>query len=270
MVRAGAVETEMATEAAAVESLEVSVALADGPDSKFQSTGGDELALFTSYINKIHKKKFAPQSLAPYYRAPNELTLTHLAISTRPANEGPKYFGAQDKVKPKGWIAHYGGKLIVPESGRYRFSGFADDYLSVFIDGRPRLHASWPEIQKQVVQRWSAHRDSEKWLAPIGGQNLVFGDWINLQKGQVIQMDLGLGERPGGKLGFILMVEKKGQRYARTEGDKRPILPIFTTAPFSKEQETAITASFPGYQFDWENTLISPAKVTNTPIASLN
>jgi len=228
-------------------------------ENNFAYTRGKrgKTSLFVDNLNKIHQANFSPESLEPYFRAPQELTLTHLAISPRPAAEGPRYFGAEQDVKPKGWIAHYQGTLIVPEDGRYRLCGMADDYLSVFLDNEPWLYACWPEVQQELkTTNWQRSDDSNRWLSPIGGHHLIFGPWKRLKKGQHIKVDLGLGERPGGKLAFTLMVQQQGKRYKREKHTKRPILPIFTTAPFSSEQRRKITSSFPNYPFNWTNTLI--------------
>ncbi len=243
------------------------------PNTKYLNGGRRSttpLSRFVKNVGEIHKAKFSESSLKPYFKSPQELTLTHLAIATRPASDGPRYFEAAQDVQPKGWIAHYSGKVVVPESGSYRFSGMADDYLSLFIDDKPALHACWPEVQTGLVGRWNAHRDSGKWLSPIGGQNLVFGRWISLRKGQILDLDLGIGERPGGKLAFLLMVEKKGVTYEIEPGTKRPILPIFTTAPFSKEQEAKIINFFPNFRFEWNQVpIFTPASSSKPGVATL-
>jgi len=237
-------------------------------NAAYVDPNADRLSQFVDNVNRIHKKQFSSESLEPYFQAPNELTLTHLAVSNRPAAEGPLYFGAEKDVQPKGWIAHYNGKLIVPETGHYRLSGMADDYLSVFADGKPWLHACWPEVQRGVGQRWRAHRDSTKWTSPIGGQKLIFGPWKKLSKGQVIDIDLGIGERPGGMLGFVLMVEQKGVRYEREKGTKRPILPLFATSHFSEQQQAEITKLFPNFPFEWEKVpVFRPAENNPSPLA---
>jgi len=216
----------------------------------------NSLERFVNNIREIHRAKFSAESLEPYYRSEQELTLTHLAISPRPASEGPRYFGAEHEVKPRGWIAHYEGGLVVPETGSYRLCGMADDYLSVFIDGESWLHACWPEVQRGIAKDWDHYDESKKWLSPIGGHKLIFGPWRKFRKGQLVKMNLGVGERPGGRLGFVLMVQKKGTRYRKTGPLRRPVLPLFCTEPFSPEQREKITDSFPDYPFEWNRTLV--------------
>ena len=204
---------------------------------------------------RLQRAKFSDSSLRRHFVAPASLYLTHLAIADSNASSGPEYFGAKDSIKPSGWMAHYSGKVTVPKTGTYRFSGLGDDYLMLMINGRPRLVASWGDIQASVAGRWEPTEPSGRFTSPMPGMPLVFGDWINLKAGEVIDIDLAIGERPGGKVGFVLHVEEKGVSY-RKAPNGRPILPLFTTAGFSEEERTRLTAAFGSYEFEWEQVPI--------------
>lgn len=222
----------------------------------------DSLASGRAYaeiVETLHRRDFSDAAFRDFYQAPNELSLTHLAIPLSPASEGPRYFGAEKEMQPAGWAAHYRGVIRAPESGRYRFAGLADDYMAVVLDGKPRLIASWPSLQPLVVGRWDAAEESGRWKSPLAGKALIFGDWVKLEAGQEIQLDLGIGERPGGHVGFLLLVEKQGETY-RKAADGRPILPLFTTAPFTAETRAEIAADFPDFEFEWERVPVFPAR----------
>jgi hypothetical protein len=79
--------------------------------------------------------------------------------------------------------------------------------------------------------------------SPLGGVPLVFGDWIDLKAGEVVDISIGIGERPGGKVGFVLQVEQEGVTYER-DAKGRKVLPLFTTAAFSAEQRERVTREF--------------------------
>ena len=155
-------------------------------------------------------------------------------------------------------MAHYSGTVIVPRNGTYRFSGTGDNYLHVRVDGRPRLHfghgqpKGWQPTspteqnhQSPYVQGWIVH----------------YGDWIDLRAGQEIRIDIGIGESGGGMLGFILQVEERGVKY-RTDkkNNNRPILPLFTTAPFSPEEVQRLRSEFGVYEIDFENVPVFKTK----------
>lgn len=220
---------------------------------------GDQRTNYVGNVVRLHKRDFSSSTLKEFFRAPHELSLTHLAIPFGPASDGPSHFGAEKDMQPSGWVAHYSGNLVVPEDGRYRFVGMGDDYLCVMIDGKVRLVACWPDIQKRIADRWDPDRDSGKWSSPLGDQKLVVGDWVRMRRGQEVRMDLGIGERPGGMLGFILLVEKQGEDYRRT-ADGRPILPLFTTAPFTPEAKADLAAKFHGFELEWEKVPVFPAR----------
>lgn len=224
-----------------------------------QSPDGDEIRYnladreeFVERVLRLQRSRFSATSLRRHFVAPNSLYLTHLAIPDSSASAGPEYFGAKDSIKPSGWMAHYRGQVVVPKSGTYRFSGLGDDYLVLMINGRERLVACWGDIQERVAGRWEPTEPSGQFTSPMPGMKLVFGDWIRLKEGDVIDLDLGIGERPGGKVGFVLHVEEKGVDY-RKAPDGRPILPLFTTVPFSDEERSRLSADFGPYEFDWEN-----------------
>ncbi|MDQ8191680.1 hypothetical protein [Roseibacillus persicicus] len=220
----------------------------DYPTDKAAISRGDE---YVKIITDLHDRKFPDSMLNDYFRAPFELSLTHLAIPYSNAAEGPRYFGAEEEIKPSGWMAQYHGTVIVPESGRYRFVGAADDYLSVTINGKVRLYACWPSIQQRIAGDWDKKKKSGEWDSPLANARLIAGDWINLRAGQKIEMELAIGERPGGMVGFLLQVEKANENY-RKGPNGRPILPLFTTQALDPATQQDIKSKFGSYEFEWE------------------
>lgn len=224
------------------------------PDGK--STPGYQTSRytdFTSRVTKIQNAGFRDTSFKAYFKAPDTLYLTQLAIPTTDADAGPKFFNVADKVKPSGWLVHYHGTVSVNRDITFRFVGTGDDYVSVFSNGRPRLIAAWPSQRAQVIGRWkpSATID-ESAVSPIPGGPLVKGDWITLRKGAPLDLDIAAGECPGGKVGFVLMVEEKNTKY-QTASNGALVLPLFTTEPVSQDSRERITKGFPQWEFDWEN-----------------
>ncbi len=73
---------------------------------------------------------------------------------------------------------------------------------------------------------------------------LVMGDWMNLKKGQRIDMEVLIGEIPGGFFGCRLLVEEKDRQYAMVDSDagKRPVLPIFKTVPVNEKLVSKMNA----------------------------
>lgn len=234
-------------------------------DFKKKRNGEDvayDIANPTEFVERavrLQKADFSESSLSRYFRAPNSLFLTHLAIPFSNAESGPSFFGADGDIKPSGWMVHYQGRITVPRSGTYRFSGLGDDYLVLMLKGRMRLAACWSDIQSAIAERWEPTEPTGEWLGPFGNMRLVYGDWVQLREGEVIDIDLAIGERPGGKVGFVLHVEEKGVDY-RKDSQGRPILPLFATAPISHEEKQRITNEFGSYEIEWENAPVFPVK----------
>jgi hypothetical protein len=88
---------------------------------------------------------------------------------------------------------------------------------------------------------------------------LVYGDWVKLREGELIDIDLAIGERPGGRVGFVLMVEEQGVDY-RKAADGRPILPLFTTAPLSSEEKDRVVREFGSWEFEWDRVPVFGVK----------
>ncbi|MBN8458074.1 MAG: hypothetical protein J0M04_09560 [Verrucomicrobia bacterium] len=228
----------------------------DGKPLPYQADKREE---FVDKAVKVQRNRFEENAFARYFRAPKELYLTHLAIPFSPAQTGPEYFGAKDQIKPTGWMATYRGRIVAPETGTYRLRGVGDDYLVVFVDRRLCLVGCWPDIQPAVAGRWDPGKPSGSLHSPLGTAPLVYGDWINLKAGVPVDIAIGIGERPGGMVGFVLEVEQKGVDH-RTDAKGRKILPLFTTHAFTEEQRKQITTDFKDYEFDWSNVPVFGVK----------
>lgn len=221
------------------------------PDGSAIPYNLSDRAEFVDRVVRLQRSNFSDGSLKRHFRAPQSLYLNHLAIPLSDASSGPEFFGAKDTIQPSGWMAHYRGKIRVPKSGSYRFVGLGDDYIGVFLNGRMRLAACWGDIQEMIAGRWEPSEPTGQHSSPFSGMRLVYGDWVKMKAGDVIDLDLAIGERPGGKVGFVLMIEEQGVDY-RKASDGRPILPLFTTGPVSEEEKNRITADFGAWEFEWD------------------
>lgn len=229
------------------------------PDGRPISYNLSDRAEFVDRVVRLQRSNFSESALKRHFRAPNQLFLTHLAVPDSSASAGPEFFGAKDSIQPSGWLAHYRGQIRVPKSGSYRFVGMGDDYMGVFLDGRMRLAACWSDIQEGVAGRWKPTAPTGEHASPFTGMRLVYGDWVKLREGESIEFDLAIGERPGGRVGFVLMIEEQGVDY-RKAADGRPILPLFTTAPLSTEEKDRVVREFGSWEFEWDRVPVFGVK----------
>ncbi len=172
-----------------------------------------------------------------YFKAPAQKHAFVFMIPTIDADAAPKAYGVDKVVKPKHWVAYYTGSIAPEETGYYRFCGFGDDVLLVRVRDRLVLDASYPIWEGKVTDWHSEDENSRTY--PLGTMPMVIGDWIKLHKDKPSEIEILLGECPGGKFSCQLLIEQKGKEYKQvphgSEGKTRPVLPVFKTKAIPKE-----------------------------------
>lgn len=165
-----------------------------------------------------------------YFRAARPLYTTQIFIPLISAGAAPKAFEVENIVKPMFWLIHYKGQVSPPTSGEWRFWGYGEEVCSVAINGRNVLLSNWREITTPSVG-WKSPEPPGQ---PAASGHLKAGDWIQLEAGQVVDIDVLIGERGGGVFAAYLLIEKRGENYEMLNG--RPILPVFQLAPHATPQ----------------------------------
>ncbi len=188
---------------------------------------GMTVNLYSQVISEFLTKKLDDSVMDRFYRVTQPLYATQFYIPIMSAKEAPKAFGAEKTVSPSMWLIHYKGQVVPPETGRFRFVGYADDWIAVAVNGETALVSTHPN-SKLPQTPW---KSPEKLGMKAGNGNLSVGDWIDFKKGVPFDIDIVIGERPGGYFCAFLMIEKEGGSYEMTPDGKFPILPIFQVAP---------------------------------------
>ena len=184
-------------------------------------------------------KGWQTSRLDEFFKAPKEKYATFFMIPKMGADAAPKAYGVADVVQPKHWVAYYTGHFSAPETGRYRFCGYGDDILLVRVKKRIVLDASHQPWEGRVTNWKSDDENSRKY--PMGGDHLIIGDWMKLTQGVPMEIEIFLGECPGGGFACQLMIEQKGKTYRQTpyktatESGTRPVLPVFKTKEIPQE-----------------------------------
>jgi hypothetical protein len=163
-----------------------------------------------------------------YYRVSKPLYTTQIFIPNMNADKAPEAFGAQNTVKPSRWVIHYKGQIAAPETGTYRFWGIADDVMAAAVNGKTVLVGNRASTHLPLTNWKASERDG----AHAGDGNLKPGDWMDLKQGEIFDLDVIIGERPGGVFNAFLMVEKQGANYD-TDNRGHVILPILQIAPYN-------------------------------------
>ncbi len=214
--------------------------------------------MFRAALRKFIVKGWKLSVLGRYYQSPKKLYATCFMIPQTLSILGPPAFGEDDTLGYC-WAAHYKGLLVCPASYTngitFRFRGFGDDILLVRVNGELVLNACWPgTTELALAPEWqSTSADSRKYF--LGNNRAVVGDWITLEPGVPLDMEVLLGEVGGGGFSTLLVVEVEGVEYEKNR-QGGPILPMFKTAEPSYSLMDAI----------YKDLIRGEACITNGPV----
>jgi SAM domain (Sterile alpha motif) len=179
---------------------------------------------YTAFVREFVKENFRESLLHRFFKAPNALSAVQFMIPHMEADEAPKAYDVQGKVKPAQWLALYKGKVAPPKDGTFHFVGSADDVLLVRFGGKLVLDASWED--SSGLKPEGVYKDHYGNF-PRGG--FIKGEAIRAQADQWYDLEVVIGERPGGFFFACLLMEEKGAQYPR-DGHGDPVLPLFRLA----------------------------------------
>ena len=188
-------------------------------------------------LDEFFVSGFDEALLNRFFRAALPLYTTQFAIPMMNANGAPKAFGVENMVKPSYWVVHYKGQVSPPADGTYRFVGNFDDLLVVAINRKVILDGSRPDTR---FPRLAWKEPADKGPKVAANDMSRYGDWVELKAGQPVDIDILIGERPGGQFHGVILYEKKGETYPRNERGQA-VLPLFQTAENSMNDNRFLT-----------------------------
>lgn len=192
---------------------------------------------FANVINTAAGKKFSGKGLDQFFHSTQKMSFTYLLIPYMGAGEGPKAFRVEKEVQPRAWMVHYSADVRPPAPGDYRFVGLFDDALVVYVNGKPVLDGSWYPLVDYGEKRKDAEirQDFGGPIVPgTGARRCYAGRWVKMDG--LTHIDIVVGERPGGRVGGLLLVQAKKNKYLERP-DGTPILPVFSITKPTPEDE---------------------------------
>ncbi|MEI6893008.1 MAG: SHD1 domain-containing protein, partial [Pontiella sp.] len=195
---------------------------------------------YADELTKFCRNGWRASTLAKFYQSPKKLYSTSILIPHVPSTLAPFSFGEPDTIACQ-WAVVYRGKLVHYKDIKFRFWGHADDVMIVRVDGEVVLNATWDSTgfnARLIAGKWtSSATKNRQWYL---GNNLAWGgDWIELKAGVPMDMEVLIGEQPGGQFCAMLLVEEDGVEY-ETNPQNQKFLPIFRTAPTTHAMADAI------------------------------
>ncbi len=177
-------------------------------------------------IKEFIRSGWKTSKLSRYYRAPRNLYATTFAMPAATSSIAPWAFGEYDTIGYL-WMVHYRGKLVHKDAITFRFWGYGDDFMAIAVNGQLVLSTGWSDYAARITPQWqTSSADSFKYW--LGDNKSVVGDWITLEPGAPLDMEILATEMPGGTFSAMLLVEVEGVEYERNR-QNGPILPIFKT-----------------------------------------
>jgi hypothetical protein len=179
---------------------------------------------YMGVVKNFIQSGFRDSVLNDYFKAPEKLYATQFYIPWMRAEEAPKAYGVEKDCEPAQWVAVYRGRVSPPKTGSYYFVGTADDIIVVrfgkklVMDGSYSYPASDAPSTGSYPQPYAGNR-----------RGLTKGDEIVVRAGEWYEMEVLIGERPGGSFHALLYVEEKGVTYKRNSAGQIE-LPLFRTA----------------------------------------
>ncbi len=185
---------------------------------------------YPNVIGEFINSEWDEGVLNKYFRVSRPVYATRIFIRTIAANQAPKAFGVSEVVEPRMWIVHYKGQVVAPMDGVYRLAGFADDFLAARVNGKTVLVSGRFDCIPPDVTWTSSEPDG----LPIGNGAMRYGDWFSVKAGEVIDLDVLVGERPGGIFSAWLYIQRKGETYPQRDG-----FPVLTMFQLSEDKPPA-------------------------------
>lgn len=180
---------------------------------------------YPDVIKEFLQKGWDELVLNRFFRITRPLYSTQIFIPQISANVAPKAYGVDNVMRPSAWVIHYKGQVSPPEDGTYRFVGYADDVLAVAVNNKTVCIGARPDMEMKSIWKSS---DPQEGANAFNG-NLVYGDWVPMKKDEPVDLDVLVGERPGGEFGAFLLFQKQGVTYGKDRHGKL-VLPVFQLA----------------------------------------
>ncbi|MCH8476085.1 MAG: hypothetical protein LAT55_12765 [Opitutales bacterium] len=217
-----------------------------------------------------------------FFQAPNSLNTSQIFFPTVRADAGPAYFGAGDIVDERQWIVHYEGRFQPQRSGNFRFVGYAGEVVIVRLNGEVVLDGSHPWLRTRSAspvygedQGQRSGRAMTEWQeggeddhgydhkvfsgGRWGSHRFYYGDVMNFRQGQVMDLEILIGERGGGDFNAFLLIKEVGKEI-EMDDDGRPIHDLFQTMPSDQHKSIEPYRSRQGPYFKVDGELFIPSE----------
>jgi hypothetical protein len=191
---------------------------------------GMDPGMFHNKISQFVAANWNADLLRTYYKSPKPLNTTSIFIPVINAADGPKAFGVQNEVKPNMYVVWYKVSAAPQQEGTYHFVGVGDDILVVRVNGKTVLDGCDFAVDDELRKKEKSINMTN--FNPTFGGNADFwiGTPFHVSAGENADIDVLIGEEPGGKSDYFLYIQRDQDTY-QTQSNGSPLLPIFQLDP---------------------------------------
>ena len=185
-----------------------------------------DAGLYGDIVTKFLKSNWDRAVLDKYYKSDQPLNANSIFIPILDADQGPKAFGVADKVQPNLYLVWYKVSASPPQDGTYHFVGIGDDVLEVRVDGRTVLDGSSRGFDPELRAKQKSYPQSN--FDPTYDLNGVLweGTPFHASAGQPVDIEVLIGEQPGGKSDYFLYIDREESTHT-CQSNGSPLYPVF-------------------------------------------
>lgn len=167
-----------------------------------------------------------PSVLGTFYKSPTALNTSSIFIPTLSAMDGPKAFHVDGEVQPNMYVIWYKTKAAPSQDGTFHFVGVADDILLVRVDGKTVLDGSLFPVDTKLQAQEKKYETVNFRASCPADHDLRVGTPFHASAGQAIDIDVMIGEEPGGYSNYFLYIQREESTY-QNQSNSTPLLPVF-------------------------------------------
>jgi hypothetical protein len=168
-----------------------------------------------------------PGVFQKFYKSKKALNTSCIFVPTIHAEDGPRAFGVESEVQPNMYVMWYKVTASPTQDGTYHFVGMADDILVVRANGQTVLDGSLIAVKpalynaekRYAVLDFNTTNASEE-------KGLYVGTALHLKAGDPVDIDILIGEEPGGYSHYFLYLQREESNYDK-QSNGMPLLPVF-------------------------------------------
>jgi len=196
-------------------------------------------------IKRFLESHWKTSTWARHYRAKTQRYANCFMVPRMRTTKIPALFG-EKKSGSWGWVILYKGQLVHKDGITFRFHG-SGSLLIVRVDGN--IVVSTGGDQSYFSSLWKSDDPNNKDISS------TTGDWITLEPGIPLDMEVLVGNYSGAYFSTKLLVEVKDAEYE--EGRTRnPVYPVFKTAKLTRDVVDSICKDY----------YYGPESITNGPV----